>query len=91
LVISDLRVIGLVFEDQFDFLPIHVLVRGGLGFPQYLASYGKITPLLPGKIQSDPFTVGASEIVDAVRQVFSDIDFAIGIGDFENDFHTETK
>src|SRR5687767_11018666 len=55
------------------------------GFPKNFPSDHEIATLLSGEISRDNFTVRATEIIDTVGSILSDINLPVRIRDFVND------
>jgi hypothetical protein len=88
-VVTDGRIIRLEGFDVFNFLPANLRGRGGFRFPEYLSPNREVFSLLSGKVFRNEKVSCATEVVDAIRQIFADIDLAIRVRDFVDHFHRQ--
>lgn len=74
-------------DDKLYFLLRHLGIRRRLGLPEDFLPDGEVAELLGGEVGGDQFTVGAAEVAGASGDVLADVDLAVGVGDFVNEFH----
>jgi hypothetical protein len=86
-IIANGRIIRPKLIYEFYLLLVQLFVCGGLGFPQNLLPCAKVASLLSCKILLDQLAIRTAEIGDAVRPVLADINLAVWVCDFVNDFH----
>jgi hypothetical protein len=71
--------------DVLDLFLCHLRVGCGLPLPQDFARDGEAASLLSREVPSDGRTLGAPEVIDAVRYVLSNVDLAVRAGDLVDD------
>ena len=86
-VVADGWIVGSVLTNQRNLSLSNFGIGSCLGLPENLSADGKITTLLGSKISGNDFMAGATEIVDVVGEVHSDINLTVRIGDLVDNFH----
>lgn len=87
LVVPDSEVVGPICPDELNLFLAHLCIGGGLGFPEDLLSNREVSPLLSGEVAFDEGAVGASKVVDAVGEIFPDVDLAVRVRDLVDNLH----
>ena len=87
LVVANCGIVGLKGDDELDFFTIDLGISGRFGLPKNFLPNREVATLFTREVPRDQRAAGATEIVDAVRHVLSDVNFTVRVGDFVDNFH----
>jgi len=87
LVVTDGWNIRFQKVDKFNLLLSDLSLCSSLGFPENFSCDGEAASLLSGEVFRDQITVRATEVVNAVGPILTDVNLSIGIGDLVDDVH----
>ena len=87
LVLADRGIIRSESPNELYLFGVDLLVRRGVRLPQELPPNREVTALRTCEVGLDETAVRASEVVDAVGEVFADVHLAVRIRDLVDDLH----
>jgi hypothetical protein len=73
--------------EVFEFPGIHFAIARNVRFPQYFLPNRKVPTLFSGEILFNEAAASASKVIQGICQVLTDVDFAVWVGNFIDDFH----
>ena len=90
-VISDGRIIGSQFFDEFTFHSLDLGLACVFGLPKNLFSSGEVSTHLWSELRSEEFAVSTPEVVDTIGHILTDIDLTVGVRNLVDDFHARNN